>query len=96
MDEEIEIGEWCEYVDDDLQDDPGSMSDECGGGEIDFECDDDVDPMVAYKMGYDSDDFDLCPFEGGTELSDEWHSGRDASEIDDLQRGSLPTRYRTF
>lgn len=61
------------------------------GGEQDH---DDIDPDVAYDMGYAADPYSHNPFEHGTEAADRWLEGRDAAELDAWQGGELPTQYR--
>lgn len=52
------------------------------------------DPDIAYERGYNADAYDDNPFEHGTEASDRWLEGQDAAELDAMQSGELPTRYR--
>lgn len=55
---------------------------------------DGIDPDVAYDMGYAADAYADNPFEHGTEAADRWSDGQLAAELDAMQSGELPTRYR--
>lgn len=74
-------------------DDLVSLDDDTDGVEIVHTDDDEFDLDVAYSIGYNTTE-DLCPFESGTAAADSWAQGVDASEINAMQRGELPDRYR--
>lgn len=72
-----------------------AQSQEIGAEDLEGDQDhDDIDPEVAYQLGYDADPYERCPFEHGTEAADRWHDGRDAAELDAWQSGDLPKQYR--